>query len=339
MRDHMTSELKPVATPRIRSSDLLSVRLTHLDLFSGIGGFALAAQRAGFETVGFCEKEPYAQKIIIEKFGAILADTEREFGRDTHRNKQTDGHERIGEGKSNRFGGGGCPRLHGDIFGLDGRAYRGVTLITGGFPCQPFSSAGKRRGKEDDRHLWPEMRRIIDEARPTWVLGENVPGIIGMELDNVLSDLENLGYACWPVAVPACAVDAKHRRMRIWIVGYSDGVRSRLTENGQGHHAGNNGDAKRPDELCEPPRPSGEGKENDADSVRPRPLPGSQTGIHRGEESAGSRNVEPERFCRWDAEPGMGRVVDGLPNRAHRLRGLGNAIVPQVAETHDGKDT
>src|SRR5262249_32088923 len=108
-----------------------------------------------------------------------------------------------------------------DIRDLDGRDFYGVTIITGGFPCQPFSCAGKRRGKEDDRHLWPEMLRVIKEVRPAWMLGENVAGIINMELDSVLSDLENAGYATRTLAIPACAVDAKHRRMRVWIVAHS----------------------------------------------------------------------------------------------------------------------
>jgi site-specific DNA-cytosine methylase len=110
-------------------------------------------------------------------------------------------------------------RLFEDIRSLDGSEFAGVSLITGGFPCQPFSCAGKRRGTADDRHLWPEMLRVIAEARPAWVLGENVAGIINMELDTVLSDLEGIGYACRPFVIPACGVDARHRRNRVWIVG------------------------------------------------------------------------------------------------------------------------
>jgi DNA-cytosine methyltransferase len=153
---------------------------THLDLFSGIGGFALAAEWAGFETVGFCDNEPYAQAVLKKHWPNVP--------------------------------------IHGDIKALDGTAYRGVTLLTGGFPCQPFSCAGEQRGKDDDRYLWPQMLRVIQEARPDWIVGENVVGIIGLALDQVCSDLEACGYEVEPTIIPACGVDAQHRRNRIWII-------------------------------------------------------------------------------------------------------------------------
>ena len=170
--------------------------MTHLDLFSGIGGFALAAQWNGFRTVAFCEKEPYAQQVLRERFRGVP--------------------------------------IHADICTLNGADYRGVALVTGGFPCQPFSVAGKRRGKEDDRHLWPEMLRVIAQARPAWVVGENVAGIINMELDSVLSDLESEGYAARPFVIPACGVDAKHRRNRVWIVAKSNAERCGRRAHDQG---------------------------------------------------------------------------------------------------------
>jgi len=114
------------------------------------------------------------------------------------------------------------PRLYTDIRDFDGAAYRGATLLTGGFPCQPFSQAGKRGGTKDDRHLWPEMHRVIGECKPTWVVAENVAGIVTMELDNVLSDLESEGYAVQPFIIPACAVDARHRRDRVWIIAHAN---------------------------------------------------------------------------------------------------------------------
>jgi len=154
---------------------------THLDLFSGIGGFALAAGWAGFETIGFCDNEPYAQAVLKKHWPNVP--------------------------------------IHGDIKTLDGTAYRGVTLLTGGFPCQPYSSSGKQRGKDDDRHLWPEMLRVIQQAKPSWVIGENVVGIINMELEQVCIDLEACGYEVEPIIIPACGVDTPHRRNRVWIIG------------------------------------------------------------------------------------------------------------------------
>lgn len=336
---------------------------THLDLFSGIGGFALAAQWNGFTTVGFCEIEPYAQKILIEKFGAILADTDRTGSRSSHRNPV---HE---ERRASESGGAGVPQdtigqngppkpnhrptgplLHPDIFTLRGTDYAGVDLITGGFPCQPFSCAGQRRGAADDRHLWPEMLRVIDEAGPAWVLAENVPGIIGMELDAVLSDLENIGYACWPVVVPACAVDARHRRDRVWIVAHAGhrhiakrsrtegwDPRQRTPERSESGPSG-----KALANTVQHGSPSGvansagrkEGNTAEPfDSCGPMGHTASAQPNQSREGNDGAWRAEFGSGCssRWPVEPGLGRVASRIPNRSHRLKGLGNAIVPQVA--------
>jgi len=259
---------------------------THLDLFSGIGGFALAAQAAGYSTIGFSEIEPYACKILKRHWPDV-------------------------------------PN-HGDI-----RNIRNVRadLITGGFPCQPFSLAGKRLGAADDRHLWPEMCRVIGEARPTWVLGENVPGIIGLELDGVLSDLEGLGYAAWPLVIPAVACDARHRRDRLWVVAHSQCLWRREP-------------AAHPDEAQGPLHPTkreegaprtGPSREAVADASGER----KRKPADEANSVADSGNTWQESGggMRWRPEPELGRVADGIPNRPHRLRGLGNAIVPQVAET------
>ena len=156
----------------------------HLDLFSGIGGFALAARWNGLTTRAFVEKDNYAQKVLRKNFAGIP--------------------------------------IYDDICNFDGKPYAGTWLLTGGFPCQPFSVAGKRRGAADDRALWPQMLRVIQQSRPAWLLGENVAGIVTMELDNCLSDLEAIGYAAWPLVIPACAVDARHRRDRVWIVAHAE---------------------------------------------------------------------------------------------------------------------
>ena len=287
--------------------------MTHLDLFSGIGGFAIAAQACGYTTIGFCEREPYAQQILKERFGAVLADAD-EMRRQAARPKL----ETARTQQCRR------PTLHGDIFTLNGADYAGVDLLTGGFPCQPFSVAGKRRGAADDRAIWPEMLRVIREAKPAWIIGENVAGIVTMELDNILSDLEGIGYSAWPLVIPACAVDARHRRDRVWIVAHAIGLRESQSS---GSFADERG------------RAGNQGEDvADAEGFRGN---GNFTATIQGEQPrqmhAESINA-PSAFCEWRdegewfAESGMGRVAHGIPHRAHRLRGLGNAIVPQVAE-------
>ncbi len=311
----------------------------HLDLFSGIGGFALAAQWNGVRTVGFCEREPYAQQVLKERFGAVVADTQSE-------RRGEAGELRHGEPKE--WASGRRPQIHPDIRTLDGTWYRGVWLLTGGFPCQPFSVAGKRLGASDDRALWPEMLRVIDQARPTWVLGENVPGIITLELDRVLSDLERIGYSCRPFVVPACAVDAHHRRDRVWIVAHAEGggLRRRSAQGQPGQptfrsealaYTVRNGAREGLGELLGTQGPP---EIHQGGGRRPEPSYGGQA-LANSDQSrlersrSESRQGRPlqllEQRCIWDPEPDVGRVAHGIPARAHRLRGLGNAIVPQVA--------
>ena len=164
-------------------------KLTHLSLFSGIGGLDLAAEWAGIESVGQCEWADYPTKVLEKHWPDVP--------------RWRDIRTLTGD----------------DFYAKTGR--RTVDIISGGFPCQPFSVAGKQRGKEDDRYLWPEMVRVIAELRPTWVIGENVAGIVNMALDDVLSDLEREGYAARTFLFPAHAVGAPHRRYRTAIVGYS----------------------------------------------------------------------------------------------------------------------
>lgn len=174
---------------------------SHLSLFSGIGGLDLAAEWAGFQTVGQCEWADYPTKILEKHWPEVPR------WRDIRTLTKESFHDRTG--------------------------LRTVDIISGGFPCQPFSQAGKRRGKDDDRYLWPEMLRVISELRPSWVVGENVTGIVHLALDTVLADLENIGYACQSFIIPACAVDAPHRRNRVAIVAYTDNGRRTLRRDGE----------------------------------------------------------------------------------------------------------
>ena len=159
-----------------------------LDLFSGIGGFSLALESTGhFETVAFVEKDEFCQKVLAKNFKGIP--------------------------------------IEGDIRNVKGNRYE-ADVITGGFPCQPFSVAGKRKGTDDDRYLWDETIRVIRECKPRWFIGENVEGIIniqdGMVLRQVQNDLEEEGFEVRCLVVPASSKGAWHHRKRVWILGYSN---------------------------------------------------------------------------------------------------------------------
>lgn len=341
-----------------------------LDLFSGIGGFSLGLERTGgFKTVAFCEIEPFCQKVLRRHWPDVP--------------------------------------IHDDVRQLNGEI--NADVITGGYPCQPFSNAGKRRGEKDDRHLWPEMYRIIGAVRPRWVIAENVAGHISMGLDTVLSDLEAEGYTCWVFVIPACAVDAPHRRDRVWIVARlrseagpkntdANGERSHSAEKhelgetefrdeqervagsirrnvadphgpGQQSSKGPGGSSESPEArhdtrrgcetladtegaaerpgLCEVEssrergRRSGDGGgETVADRQRERlqrhagdesdrdvPDDGRRRGEGTGGEVSGSSQP-----TWWLPEPPVGRVAHGIPGRVDRLKGLGNAVVPQIPE-------
>ena len=267
-------------------------RATHLDLFSGIGGFAIAAERCGWKTVAFCEREKFAQRVLRKHWPSVP--------------------------------------IIDDIHELDGREYRGVSLITGGFPCQPFSQAGQQRGADDERAIWPEMLRVITEARPRFVVGENVAGIINMELDGVLSSLEAESYSVGAVVVPACAVDAKHRRDRVWILG-ADKLANTGSEGLQRRERG--GETRKKESPGGHAAECGETLANTSSGRRPgsrQPVNASNQEAHR--ERQADESLDGCIGQEWEAEPDVGRVAYGIPERSHRLRGLGNAIVPQVAE-------
>lgn len=225
--------------------------MRHLDLFSGIGGFALAARMAGgFETVAFCEIDKYCQRVLRKNFPNVP--------------------------------------IHDNVKTLNGNEYGPIDIITGGYPCQPFSLAGKRSGANDDRHLWPEVFRITRSIKPRWLLLENVVGHITMGLDNVLTDLDSIGYTSQPFIIPACAVGNWHRRDRVWIIAHDS--RQHLQE---------------PQVV-------------DAETLL--------------SELGGTADEARLRVAEWEADqPSMVRVAHGIPHWVDRARGLGNAIVPQVA--------
>lgn len=342
----------------------------HIDLFSGIGGFALAAERTGFTTRVFCEKDHYCRAILKKHWPEV-------------------------------------PIIE-DIRDFDGTKYRGSGLLSGGFPCQPFSQAGKQLGKGDDRYLWPEMCRVISEARPAWIVGENVFGIINLALEQVHSDLESIHYEVETLIIPAAGVGAPHRRDRCWIIARFLG---NAEHNGLSSDQKSGGLQHKPKEQEESHqiwKPSGAGslsqnvantdsgqfgkckskikslslfgegceRINDVANAIGNPKgtahggnsgergrknsyigEGGSMGSHAGDggkdvshandagcgeqrwpESIQQENATSERSrsrtaeTKWLSESGICRVADGISHRVDRIKSLGNAIVPQVAE-------
>ena len=322
--------------------------MTHASLFSGIGGFDLAADWAGWENIFHCEINPFCQKVLNYYWPKAIS--------------------------------------HDNIKTTDFSVYRGtIDVLTGGFPCQPYSSAGKRLGKEDERHLWPEMRRAIREIQPRWIVGENVFGIVnwshGLVFDEVQSDLEAEGYEVQTFILPACAVGAPHRRDRVWFVAHTDGFgndRGKRSENGnnegeQPKNTKQSGDRRgseierfgKESTVTNPARPTNS-EQSTKDKFRPNRLfidfssiapvtNYSNTRLQRSEQpGAFDKRINGEHaprstaeFCKnndWQQFPTQPPVCggdDGIPaglagitipkHRQESLKAYGNAIVPQVA--------
>jgi DNA (cytosine-5)-methyltransferase 1 len=275
----------------------------HVDLCSGIGGFALGFEWAELSSpVLFCDIEPWSRKILAKHWPDVpIAEDVKELANDPD----------------------------GLIPDCD--------ILTAGYPCQPFSLAGERRGTEDDRHIWPYILSIVKVKRPSWCVFENVYGHVSMGLDEVLSDLEGEGYAARPFIVPACAADAPHRRDRVWIiarnVGDTDSKLRRATkkhrrmdldravlDQRQGREETDTTERSGSD-VADSNSAGLQGRQNARDI--------SQSRAQRNKQSA--RCSERPDGQNWKPEPAVGRVANGIPRRVDRLRGLGNAIVPQIA--------
>ena len=268
-------------------------------------------------------------------------------------------------------------------------------VITGGFPCQPFSVAGKQKGTSDDRHLWPEMFRIIKALKPRIVVGENVRGIVniqdGLVFETVCSDLEGEGFEIQPFIIPAAGVGAPHKRERVWIVGYSKHNGSLTSKIRRGNEEVNAGSQERQNQTIESQRTSRSSNDEIVENSRRTLRQGSKlskknanenrqedankferssstsqhyvansnsngekwnksedrqgSGIKQdGSDVADSKRIhvqgqqnrsgqeQSRRESWWEFEPNVGRVANGVPGRVHRLKGLGNSIVPQIAE-------
>ena len=236
-----------------------------LDLFSGIGGFALGLENAGFETAAFCEIDPYAQKVLAKNWPEVpIYDDVRRITAD---------------------------RLISDGIGVD--------VITGGFPCQDISVAGSQKGIDAERSgLWSECARLLGDVRPRYAIFENVTNLLNGErgdwFKRVLWDISSVGYDAEWHCIPASAIGAHHHRDRVWIVAHPS--------------------------KCE--RQSGAEEQGVLRTL-------SQDGaINR---DSGGRS-EASFARQWDSEPNVGRVANGVSSRSHRLRCLGNAVVPQIPE-------
>lgn len=275
--------------------------MNHASLFSGIGGFDLAAEWMGWNNVFHCEWMPFPRQILKHHFPNSIS--------------------------------------YEDITKTDFTIHRGtIDVLTGGFPCQPYSVAGKRLGKEDERHLWPEMLRAIREIEPRFVVGENVRGLVnwnrGLVFDEVQADLENAGYEVIPFIIPACAVGAPHRRDRVWFIAHANNTRG---GNGLGQISEVHGEVSERNEST---------KLSDAntwDATYAKIERSERERIkEQGKVQSYGRDCENLRanFKIFPTQSPICSGDDGLPTkldgitfskwRNESIKGYGNAVVPQV---------
>jgi len=333
------------------SDGKLGDSLKHGSLFSGIGGFDLAAEWMGWENVFHCEWNEFGQKVLKHYWPKAIS--------------------------------------YEDITKTDFSIHRGkIDILTGGFPCQPYSMAGKRKGKEDERHLWPEMLRAIREIKPRYVVGENVSGLLnwngGLVFNEVQVDLENEGYKVQPCVLPACAVNAPHRRDRVWFVAYANECAtgpSGTSGKTESDWSENNDEPKSRRKQTEQHSGCSDvyGLNTDTESEPSKRMQSKQREISKQEQREFGRNgceVESKRNVtnteckrqqeqgkpngqmrsesfgerkaswayddgRWPTQPPICSGNDGFPNqldgitfpkwRQESIKAYGNAIVPQVA--------
>lgn len=288
--------------------------LTHGSLFSGIGGFDLASEWMGWENIFHCEWNDFGKRILKYYWPNAIS--------------------------------------YDDITKTDFSIHRGkIDILTGGFPCQPYSVAGKRKGKEDERHLWPEMLRAIREIEPKYIVGENVYGLTnwngGLVFEEVQTDLENAGYEVQAYILPACSVNAPHRRDRVWFVAYSCNKRCNNRSNNRQERCFQN-DIR----ITEEDKPKRNGRKCGIREACAINTNTDNQGLQRSENNGSfgkSRENRNEFFAglfpsNWEKFPTQSPICngnDGLPTeldgitvskwRIESIKSGGNAIVPQVA--------
>jgi DNA (cytosine-5)-methyltransferase 1 len=274
--------------------------MNHASLFSGIGGFDLAAEWNGWNNVFNCEWEEFPRKVLKHHFPNA--------------------------------------KQYEDIKDFNANEYRGrVDVLSGGFPCQPFSVAGKRKGTEDDRHLWPEMLRVVGECQPRWVVGENVRGLVswseGLVFETCCADLENLGYSVQSFIIPACATGAPHRRDRVWIVAHNhngNGQKERLQTRREIDVYGIEGNGNAPD--TDNPRTNERVRDNRNGEKENQRREGQSLPEFRAASNQWEEFPTVPPICGGD--DGLPKELDGItfPKwRKESIKAYGNAIVPQVA--------
>ena len=293
------------------------MKLKILDLFSGIGGFSLGLEATGhFETAAFCEIEPYCKQVLKKHWPTVP--------------------------------------IFDDIRQLKGTDIGTIDIITGGYPCQPFSVAGKQKAEQDPRHLWPEYFRLIQKLKPTWVIGENVSGHIKLGLDTVLENLESEGYSARAFSISASSIGAVHQRERVWILAHS-----RCTQHEGSFFGSQDEDETRKETTNKFERSSetsyfdvadtegivSNGREHrqhteerntegqvrrESSNVAHTDIEGlegrwSQCELREGQEEG---KIGWSQW--WESEPSVGRVAHGVPKRVDRLKSLGNSLVPMI---------
>jgi DNA (cytosine-5)-methyltransferase 1 len=307
--------------------------VNHGSLFSGIGGFDLAAEWIGWDNIFHCEWMPFPRKVLNHYWPNSIS--------------------------------------YEDITKTDFSIHRGsIDILTGGFPCQPYSSAGKRLGKEDERHLWPHMLRVISEIKPTYVVGENVRGLTnwngGVVFEEVCTDLESQGYEVQPILLPACAVGAPHRRDRVWFVAYSNSRRTQSEQDlrqtisgkkwidsyGLQWNATNSNGIRQHERECDNEEQPSERRINALNDITENVEYGAaaytknigqehalengelERGRFRQSNERGFWNTFPSQSPICGGDDGLSTELDGITFskwRNESIKGYGNAIVPQVA--------
>ena len=284
-----------------------------LDLFSGIGGFSLGLESTGhFETIAFCEKDEFCQKVLQKNFKNIP--------------------------------------IEGDVRNVKGDKYK-ADVVTGGFPCQPFSVAGKRKGTDDDRYLWDETIRVVRECKPKWFIGENVEGLIniqeGMVLRQVQTDLEKEGFEVQCLIIPASGIGAWHQRKRVWIIGCNvsntKSKWSRKCREPNKKKRLEESKSTQSDCICSDV-PNSQCNEHQHTPTRQSGT-GELWGFYSEKEKQTSHdlwsktsrcNAPFRQKSWWQTQSELCRIPHGLStsmdrNRANRIKALGNSIVPQIA--------